>query len=63
MRVRVDPDLCEGYGLCVQLLPTVFEMGEELPVKILADTVDPALRAKLADAVAQCPRAALSLEE
>ncbi len=63
MRVRVDPDLCEGYGLCVQMLPEVFEMGADVPVQVLADPVDPALRAKLLDAVAQCPRAALRIED
>jgi ferredoxin len=63
MRVRVDPDLCEGYALCVGLLPDVFEMGEDLPVKVVADPVDPALRSKLQEAVKQCPRAAIRLEE
>jgi ferredoxin len=63
MRVVVDPDLCEGYALCVQMLPDVFEMGEDVPVKVVADPVDPALRAKLKEAVAQCPRNALRLED
>ena len=63
MRVVVDPDLCEGYALCVQMLPDVFEMGEDVPVKVVVDPVDPALRAKLKDAVAQCPRNALRIED
>jgi ferredoxin len=63
MRVRVDPDLCEGFGLCVQLLPEVFEMGEDVPVKVVVEPVDPRLRVKLQEAVAQCPRAALRIEE
>jgi ferredoxin len=63
MRVRVDPDLCEGYGLCVQMLPAVFEMGEDVPVKVVADPVEPSLRAKLKEAVAQCPRNALRIED
>ena len=59
----VDPDLCEGYAFCVALLPDVFEMGEDVPVKVTADPVDPTLRRKLEEAVAQCPRKAIRLEE
>src|SRR5262245_44396592 len=63
MRVRVDPDLCEGYAMCVSLLPEVFEMGEDVPVTVVADPVDPGLLKKLQEAVANCPRNALRIQE
>jgi ferredoxin len=63
MRILVDPDLCEGFGMCTQLLPDVFTLGDELPVQIAADAAKATLRAKLQDAVDHCPRNALRIED
>ena len=63
MRIRVDPDLCEGYGLCMQLMPDVFQLGDDPPTHLLVERLDEARRAELKEAVAHCPRAALRIEE
>jgi ferredoxin len=63
MRIVVDPDLCEGNAVCTQLLPDVFELGDDVPVRLLIERIDPARRAELQEAVDHCPRNALRLEE
>jgi ferredoxin len=62
MRIRVDPDLCEGYGLCEKLAPHLFKLGDTLPVTP-PSTVDESLRPLLEQAVSRCPRCALTLED
>ena len=36
MRVRVDQRLCEAHALCVEIAPTVFDLGDDIA------TCDPA---------------------
>jgi ferredoxin len=55
---KVDKDLCVSCGLCTQVCPEVFEIGQEgtAQVKAHAD-----LRAAcIQDAVDQCPVGAIS---
>jgi ferredoxin len=57
----VDTGLCEANGICMGLMPDVFELGDDdvLTVKVTEPTqADAAL---VADAVRQCPRQAISL--
>ncbi len=63
MRIVVDADLCEGFAQCVKVMPDVFVLGDDLPVQIVVPLPDDAQRAELENAVARCPRAALSLED
>lgn len=62
MRIVVDWDLCEANGICEAVAPDVFELDEDEDLLIKAqpnaETVD-AVR----QAVASCPKAALSLDE
>ncbi|MGA8331596.1 MAG: ferredoxin [Mycobacterium sp.] len=59
MRVRVDQRLCEAHALCVEIAPTVFDVGVDLT------TCDPApdesLRVSVEAAAAACPRQAISV--
>ena len=63
MRIVVDADLCEGFAQCVKVMPDVFVLGDDLPVQILIPRLDEARRAEAENAVARCPRAALSIAD
>lgn len=63
MRVEVDRDLCESNAVCVGIAPDVFELDDEDLAAIIGDEV-PADREELVrEAVALCPKVALSLRE
>jgi ferredoxin len=60
-RVRIDPRLCEGHALCIDLAPEVFDLSDddvatcdERPSKSLWDAVTAAMNA--------CPRGAITIE-
>lgn len=62
MRVNVDMNLCQSNGLCEAAAPEVFELGDDDVLRWVADP-DPALRAEVEQAVANCPVQAISLED
>lgn len=60
MRVHVDRDRCEGNAFCVKIAPQVFQLDDDEYAFVVADPV-PAGQESLAEqAVADCPRAAIS---
>jgi ferredoxin len=60
MRVTVDRDLCEANGVCVSLVPAVFDLDDDDYLHIMVDDV-PAEQADLVRrAVLSCPKMALS---
>lgn len=60
MRVVVDRDRCEGNAICVGIAPELFILDEDEYVVVTADPI-PADQEELAEqAIAECPRAALS---
>ena len=63
MKVVVNFDLCESNALCMGIAPEVFEVREDNFLYILDDNPPESLRPKLEQAVAACPRAAISLED
>lgn len=64
MRIRVDSDLCQGHGACVQEAPTVFALDPGTQqVVVLEVHLDESLRAAVEAAVRYCPTGALTLEE
>jgi ferredoxin len=64
VKVRVDPDLCQGHGVCVQEAPTVFALDPGTnQVLLLDERPDEALRAAVEAAVQYCPTRALSVED
>ena len=62
MRVKADFDLCESNALCVGIAPETFELDDDDFLNILDDEVTPANEAKIRQAVASCPKNALSIE-
>lgn len=62
-RVRVDPGLCEGHALCIQLAPEVFDLSDDevasaAPVN---GQWDQGTWDNVKSAVDACPRQAISL--
>jgi ferredoxin len=63
MRVQADFDLCEANALCVGIAPEAFELDDDDYLQILDDRVTPANEPRIRQAVASCPRNALSIVE
>jgi len=56
-------DLCCGYGICEEVCPQVFKLGEEGHVTLVVDVVPEGLESQATEAAASCPQSALSVEE
>ena len=63
MKILVDRDLCEANQVCMRLVPEAFHVDENDHLHILVESVEPALRDRVARAVRACPRQALSIVE
>lgn len=60
--IRVNPILCDGFGQCAELLPELIEL-DEWGYPIVSEAPVPAsLEAEARQAIALCPRLALTLE-
>ncbi|MFO8015336.1 MAG: ferredoxin [Phycisphaerae bacterium] len=62
MKVRVDPDLCTGCGVCIDMCPEVFELQDDVSV-VLVDTVPPEHEDTAREAAEACPVEAISVDE
>ena len=63
MKVKADFDLCESNAICVGIAPDVFEVDDDDYLQILTEDVTDENRARIEQAVASCPKAALSIVE
>lgn len=63
MKVRVDPNLCAGFGLCVGISPEVFELHDDGYATVLVDDVPPELQDLVTRAANQCPAQAIIVSE
>jgi ferredoxin len=62
MKVKIDPELCNGDEICVQLCPEVFEMQEDKAVVIM-DEIPENLQDSVREAADSCPSEAITIEE
>ncbi len=62
-RVVVDYDLCESNAVCMAILPEVFEVRDDDNLYVLDPSPADGLRAKVEEAVARCPKQAISIAE
>ncbi len=63
MRVRVDPDVCQGHTLCALAAPEVFLLREEDGHSyVVGEEVPPSMEEAVRKAVATCPEGAISIE-
>lgn len=59
MKVRVDTDLCAGFGICVGICPEVFELHGDGYATVLVDEVPAELEDLVERAASQCPARAI----
>lgn len=60
MQIRVDRDLCEANAVCCGLAPEVFELDDDEMLIILQPDPPAALLERVTQAIARCPKNALS---
>ena len=64
MRVKVDPDVCQGHTLCTLAAGQIFLLREDDGHAYVAvDEVPPELEAAVRKAAATCPEGAILIEE
>lgn len=69
MRVRIDPDRCQGHGLCAALHPDVFDLDENGFSVVQHDALDqqgaldPSLLAEVDEAIDTCPEDAIAVTD
>jgi ferredoxin len=62
-KIEVDWGLCESNGVCMGIIPEVFQLEDDDTLTILQDEVTPENEALVREAVRQCPRQAISITE
>lgn len=62
MKVKIDPDLCTGDEICVQMCPEVFEMEDDKAI-VLKEEVPEDLQDSVREATDSCPSEAIIIEE
>jgi ferredoxin len=62
-KVEVDFGLCEANGVCVGIIPEVFDLDDDDYLHVLRDEVTPDNEQQLTEAVRQCPRQAIAIRE
>jgi ferredoxin len=63
MKIKVDSDPCESNAMCEALAPDVCELDDDDFLQLNTDEVTPENEQRVRQAVAACPRAAISLVE
>ena len=61
MLIKVDFDLCESNALCEALAPQKFQVDDDDFLQILDDQVTGESRDAVMQAVAACPKSAISV--
>ncbi len=62
-KIEVDWDLCEANGVCMGIIPEVFQLGDDDMLTVLQSDVTPENEAQVLEAIRQCPRQAISISE
>jgi ferredoxin len=62
MKCKVDPDLCTGDEICIQVCPEVFEMEGDIAVVKMKE-IPENLQDSVKEAADSCPSEAIIIEE
>lgn len=63
MKVRVDTNLCAGFGICVGTCPEVFELHDDGYAVAVVSDVPAELEDLVRRAASQCPAQAIFLTD
>ena len=61
MKARIKNELCIGCGLCVEICPEVFAMGDDMIAIVIVDETPPEVLGEVQDAALSCPVDAIEL--
>jgi ferredoxin len=61
VRVEVNPNVCEGHGLCNTTAPEVYDLDEEGYCLIHTPDVPPELESKAVEGAYACPVSAITV--
>ncbi|WP_405179897.1 ferredoxin [Nocardia sp. NBC_01377] len=61
MRIEVDFGLCESNGVCMGIVPEVFQLGDDDQLSVARTDVTEQIEAPVRDAVRRCPRQAITV--
>lgn len=61
MRVKIDPEVCQGHAMCFLACPQVFELSDEDGHAFVTDeNVPPEFEYAVEQAVRSCPEGAIT---
>jgi ferredoxin len=63
VRIRVDPEKCQGHARCIGVAPELFEVDDYGLSSVTLDPVPVELEVKARLAVANCPEYAVEVVE
>ena len=61
MRIRIDPDKCQGHARCFGLAPDLFAVDDYGQASVIVDEVPAELEERANLAIANCPEYAIEL--
>jgi ferredoxin len=59
VKIRIDPDRCQGHARCFALAPELFAVDDYGQASVIVDEVPPALEDRAELAIANCPEYAI----
>ncbi len=62
-KIVVDFGLCESNAVCMGIIPEVFQVDDQDYLHVLQDEVTPENEERVKEAVRQCPRQAISIQD
>jgi ferredoxin len=63
MKITLDYDLCESYGVCMDLAPDVFLIDDDEQLQLLKAEVGGELIEPVRNAARRCPKGAIRLHD
>lgn len=63
MKVRVDPEICAGFRVCIGVSPEVFAINDDGYAQVICAEVSPELEDLVRTAANQCPSDAITVIE